>query len=301
MPSIKSLRIFVLTMEQGSLTLAAQTMNISQPAATRLLLQFEDEFGSPLFFRDRKSLTPSREAEVLYPEASRILASYEELPTILKSLKHDDTMPLKVVGQSRCSLGLVTPALAQLAKEHPEIQIDLDIHKRTELRLRKIWDRFDVGVFAKPLHISFAEIKYARLVRCDVLVTRDHPLAEKSGLTPKEVRDYDYITVKNALQGPTVAQDALAAAGETLPVKHEVSNAFAAVSLITQGQGFTITDRFTVDPALAPNLAFVPFEPAPTVEYTVCVSQDTRVHPKTNRLIDILIARMEKVPVARAA
>ncbi|MEO0944203.1 MAG: LysR family transcriptional regulator, partial [Pseudomonadota bacterium] len=267
MPSIKSLRVFVLTMEQGSLTLAAQTMNISQPAATRLLLQFEDEFGAPLFFRDRKSLTPSREAEVLYPEASRILASYEELPTILKSLKHDDTMPLKVVGQSRCSLGLVTPALAQLSEEYHDIQIDLDIHKRTELRLRKIWDRFDVGVFAKPLHVSFAEIRYTRRVQCDVLVKCDHPLANETVLTPADLRKQNYIAVKNALQGPTLVEDALAAAGQSVPVKHEVSNAFAAVSLVNQGRGFTITDRFTVDPALAPDLVFVPFQPAPAVEY----------------------------------
>ena len=40
MPSIKSLRAFVLTMEQGSLTLASQTMNLSQPAASRLLRPF---------------------------------------------------------------------------------------------------------------------------------------------------------------------------------------------------------------------------------------------------------------------
>ena len=62
MPTIKSLRAFVLTMEQGSLTLASQTMNLSQPAASRLLQQLEDEFGAPLFYRDSKTLTPSREA-----------------------------------------------------------------------------------------------------------------------------------------------------------------------------------------------------------------------------------------------
>lgn len=298
MPSIKSLRVFVLTMEQGSLTLAAQTMNISQPAATRLLLQFEDEFGAPLFFRDRKTLTPSREAELLYPEASRILASYEELPAILQTLKHDDTMPMKVVGQSRCSLGLVAPAVAELTRAHPEIQIDLDIHKRTELRLRKIWDRFDVGVFASPLHVSFAEVRYARRVFCDVLVHKGHPLARKAQVTAADLADYHYITVRHALKGRTVVEEALLRTNEKLDAKHEVSNAFAAVSLVQFGIGYTITDRFTVDPMLLPNLAFVPFAPAPSVEYVVCVSQDTRTHPKTRQMIDILVSKMESVPEA---
>lgn len=292
MPSIKSLRVFVLTMEQGSLTLAAQTMHISQPAASRLLLQLEQEFGAPLFFRDRKTLTPSREAEVLYPEASRILASYEELPSILNALKHDDTMPLKVVGQTRCSLGLITPSIAQLNREHPEIEIDLDIHKRTELRLRKIWDRFDVGVFAKPLHVSFAEIRYTHRIRCEVIVPQGHPLARHPRVTPDDLHRYDYIAVKNALQGRTPVEDAMAQAGAVLHVRHEVSNAFAAVSLVQQGLGYTIADRLTVDPAHLADLAFVPITPAPEMEYVICVSQDTRVHPMTQRLIDILTQRM---------
>jgi DNA-binding transcriptional LysR family regulator len=62
-------------------------------------------------------LIPSREAEMLYPEASRILATVEELPDIIALVKNDETQPFKVVGQTRCTLGLVAPALAQLVHE----------------------------------------------------------------------------------------------------------------------------------------------------------------------------------------
>ncbi|MCY4333390.1 MAG: LysR family transcriptional regulator [Litoreibacter sp.] len=298
MPSIKSLRVFVLTMEQGSLTLAAQSMHISQPAATRLLMQLEEEFGAQLFFRDRKTLTPSREAEMFYPEASRILSSYEELPAILAALKNDDTVPLKVVGQTRCSLGLVTPAITQLSQENPQIEIHLDVHKRRELRLRKIWDRFDVGVFATPLHVSFAEIRYSRKVACEVVVHKSHPLAKKELLSPGDLKTGDYITVKHAQQGRSVAGETVAGSDLDIPVKHEVSNAFAAVSLVRQRVGFTITDRFAVDPSHVEELAFIPLNPAPTVEYAVCVSEDTREHPMTERLIEKLVSIMETVPKA---
>lgn len=293
MPSIKSLRTFVLTMEQGSLTLAAQKMNLSQPAASRLLQQLEDEFGAPLFFRDRKTLTPSREAELLYPEATRVLASFEELPQILSALKTDETIPLKVVGQMRCTLGLVVPAIARLSKERPDVPIDLEVHKRAELRRRTMWDRFDVGVFALPLHIDFAEVRLSRPTPCGVILPKSHPLAKRDHLTPDDLVDLDYITVREALIGRTIVEKALSENGFKIPVKHEVSNAFAAVSLVRNGLGFLIADRFTIDPAHFADLRLIPLKPAPQIEYAVCVSQDMRDHPVAARLIEILAEILE--------
>ena len=293
MPTVKSLRAFVLTMEQGSLTLAAQAMNLSQPAASRLLQQLEDEFGAPLFFRNSKTLTPSREAELLYPDASRILSSFQELPDILDSLKHDQSLPFKVVGQTRCTLGLVAPALAKLNKEHPEVAFDLSIHKRTELRRRMIWDRFHVGVFALPLHIEFAETRMLRKVECKVVLPRSHPLANRDRLRPEDLADYDYVTLKDALIGRNVVDKALATEGYELSVKHEVTNAFAAVSLVRHGLGYIITDRFTIDPAHHEELALIPLSPTPYMEYAICVSQDARDHPMTERYIEILTEMLD--------
>ena len=288
MPSIKSLRAFVLTMEQGSLTLAAQTMNLSQPAASRLLQQLEEEFGAPLFYRDSKTLTPSREAEALYPEASRILASFEEFPEILETLRQDQTSPFKVMGQTRCTLGLVAPALKILNNEQPEVSIDLAIHKRSELRRRLIWDRFDVGVFALPLHIEFAETRILRRVECQVLLRRDHPLAGRKLLRPDDLLEYDQVAV-SALSGKSVVDEALAKEGYQIPVKHETTNAFAAVSLVRHGLGFMITDPFTVDPVHRDELKFIPVSPAPSIKYAICVSHGVRDHPMKERFIEILV------------
>lgn len=287
MPSIKSLRAFVLTMEHGSLTRASQTMNLSQPAASRLLQQLEEEFGAPLFYRDSKTLTPSREAELLYPEASRILASFEELPDILETLRLRETMPLKVMAQTRCTLGLVAPAMGILNKERPEAAVDLAVHRRAELRRRIIWDRFDVGVFALPLHIEFAETRVLRRIACKVVLPKSHPLASRDTLTPLDLAGIDHVAVK-ALTGKSVVDEAMAREGYEIPIKHEASNAFAAVSLVRQGLGFMITDRFTVDPAFLNDLALVPITPTPFIEYAICVSPGGRDHPMKERFIEIL-------------
>lgn len=288
MPSIKSIRAFILTMEQGSLTLAAQEMNLSQPAASRLLQQLEDEFGSPLFFRDKKTLIPSPQAELLYPELSRILSTYSEVPNILGALKHDEALPFKVMAQTRCTLGLVTPALAQLGKKWPNLKIDLATNKRTELRRRMISDRFDVGVFALPLHIDFAEVVEVRAMKCRVVVTKNSPLAKKASVTLEDLQEENYISVKEALIGKASIEKMLTKSGVKLAPKHEVSNAYVGLSLVRQGLGFMVAERSTIDPAYLSDIRLLPIDNAPEIEYAICVSKGVRAHPAKSDFIKIL-------------
>lgn len=288
MPSIKSIRAFILTMEQGSLTLAAQEMNLSQPAASRLLHQLESEFGSPLFYRDKKTLIPSQEAELLYPELSRILATYEEVPNIIGALRHDETLPFKVMGQTRCTLGLVTPALAKLGKKWPDLKIDLATNKRTELKRRMISDRFDVGVFALPLHVDFAEIVTTKRMKCSVILSKHHPLAGHDKLSPKDLVNENFIQVKETQTGNTGLKKTLSKAGLNLDFKHAVSNAYIGLSLVRQNLGFMIAERPTIDPAYLSELSIIPLSPAPHVDYAICVAKDVRPHPARADFIDIL-------------
>jgi len=81
--------------------------------------------------------------------------------------------------------------------------------------------------------------------------------------------------------------------GIEIPVKHEVSNAFAAVSLVHQGLGYMITDKFTVDPIYLNDLKLIPISPAPSIEYAICVSTEVRDHPMRDRFIEIVTNRLD--------
>ena len=73
--NIKNLRAFVLVVEEGSLVAASEKMALSQPAVSRLINLLEVDFGARLFFRDQRSLVPTPEAELFYPEARRVVSS----------------------------------------------------------------------------------------------------------------------------------------------------------------------------------------------------------------------------------
>ncbi|MEM9715250.1 MAG: LysR family transcriptional regulator [Pseudomonadota bacterium] len=295
MASIKSLRAFVFIMEQGSLTGAATKLNLSQPAVSRLLQQLEQDFGRPLFFRDSKTLTPSREAKMLYPEAQRILKSYDEVPKIFETLRTHEAPPFKVLCHPRCVPGLVAPALARLCYVFPDVRIDLDIFNRFELGRRIIRDRFDVGIFTIPMKVDIAEIKYTRRSRFNVVLDRSHRLAGRSALGPDDLIGESYISQTVGLISRQLIEDALSSLGQDLPIVHEVTTSQAALNLVKSGVGYTVVDRLSVGPEFAEDLVMIPFEPMTEIEYAFCFAKDARRHEVRDHflvLLDDIISEM---------
>ena len=290
MITVKSLRAFVNIMDHGSLTAAAAKMNLSQPAVSRLLQQLEEEFGEQLFHRDSKNLTPSREAEGFYPDALRILTSFEEVPELLRNLKSGTVTPFKVICHPRCVPGLVIPALVKMAERYPDLKIDLDIYMRKELGRRIIRDRFDVGVFTLPLQVDIAELKRQRSVDFKVIVPGDHPLANNSIIRPKDLTPFPYISnsQKRGLIACELLDAMLEKHQEELKVTHEVSNAMAALSLVKHGVGYTIADPIALDPFLMQGLKAITFKPKVSLDFGYCLARGAQNHPYTETYLDTL-------------
>lgn len=71
---LRELRYFAATFEARSLTSASRLCFVSQPSISAALASMESELGARLFVRHKKGVTPTAEAETLYPHAKRLLA-----------------------------------------------------------------------------------------------------------------------------------------------------------------------------------------------------------------------------------
>jgi LysR family nitrogen assimilation transcriptional regulator len=76
---IKQLRAFVTSVKSGSITTAAQTLRIAQPALSRQIQLLEEELGTPLLRRSPKGVVPTPAGQVLFDNASDILLRMERL------------------------------------------------------------------------------------------------------------------------------------------------------------------------------------------------------------------------------
>lgn len=76
---IRSLELFVTTMESNSLTEAADKLAINQSTISHALNKLRDIFNDPLLIRSGRSLTPTSRATALLPEVKKLLEDFDNL------------------------------------------------------------------------------------------------------------------------------------------------------------------------------------------------------------------------------
>ncbi|MFK7793061.1 MAG: LysR family transcriptional regulator [Devosiaceae bacterium] len=286
--NLKSLRVFVNVMEEGTLARACQKMNLSQPAASRLIQIFEAEFGTQLFHRERKRLIPTREGEAFFPEAVRILASIDDLPAMFRQIENDEAPPLRVICHPRLVEGLIVPAMAKLVKRMPAVKLKLEVHPRRYLGRRVTLGLFDVGVATLPLPDRNQATQFLASTDMMVALPEGHALAQKDWLEPSDVADLPYLALEETTNMRAILDRELAKVDKRLEITHELSISLPARRLVKEGIGFTFTDAITLSPDEAQGLAIVPWRPQVTIDFGYFISDTKQPHRARDTFIGIL-------------
>jgi len=90
------IQYFLTTAEQGSFTMAAQKLFVSQPAVSKQIRLLEDEVGFPLFVRNGKTAALSYEGQALRDYFTQCRFQYELLRDRLEEKKRTGSYPVKI-------------------------------------------------------------------------------------------------------------------------------------------------------------------------------------------------------------
>lgn len=279
--NIRSLQIFVLVIEEGTLAQASEKMNLSQSAASRLIQILEDEYQTKLFLRERKRLIPTPAAELFYPMAVRILSSIKAIPGLLSEARVDNNVPLRIICHPRLISGLIVPAMVLFAEQQPHARMKLEVYPRRYLGQHILEDNFDIGICNLPLPapVRDIEVEVISNAAVHVLLPREHPLAGREWLGPQDMQASRYIALDETTLLRQLTDLEIDRVGQRLPVAHEVSSTTAAIGLVKAGLGFTLTDRGMLDRDLAGGLAQVPWRPATMMRVGCYLSKSSGRHP----------------------
>lgn len=179
--TLVQLKHFVALAEAGSFSKAASRVFLTQPALSRSIQALEDEWGAPLFDRvgRRIELTPyGREA---LPRAQRLLADAQELQRTGREFTSAEAGALRIGLGSGPGAMLMAPLLLTMAREHPQLHLDI-ARSGTELLAQALRERrLDALVVdARSLKpASDLKTEFHHEMRGAFMVRRGHPLARR--------------------------------------------------------------------------------------------------------------------------
>src|SRR5262245_13900896 len=122
---LRRLRTFVTVAEQRTVSKAALSLHVAQPALSRQITDLERELGIKLFDRVRKRLVLTGEGERLLADCRHILSAVDSLGEHAEQLRRADSGVLKVSATPQMIDGVFSTFLHRYAAHFPNVRVKL--------------------------------------------------------------------------------------------------------------------------------------------------------------------------------
>lgn len=254
----RQIELFRAILRDGSLTAAAASLGISQPAASKLLHHLEDHLGYPLFERIGGRLVATPEAHLLQDDADRVYRQIEVLRDLARSVGARKVGLLRIGASLPVIWSVLPQALAHFRAQHPTVKVHLHNLTAKEITEALRLGDLDLGLTLSPILAPTVRTEALAPVEIAVLLPQGHPLAALDAIGPADLQGFPLISYgSHAVVGPAL-DEAFRAAGLAREVALQVTTSVAAPPLVAAGLGVALVDGMTDWPGLIRR----PFRPA---------------------------------------
>lgn len=191
----RQLLLLVALAEKGNIHRAAQVLNMTQPAASKLLKDLEEVLEVELFERLPRGMRPTWYGESMIRHARMVLANLGQAYDEINALKAGLFGQVSIGAITTPGITLLPQAIAHVKDQHPNLRVSLDIETSQVLMDRLLQGKLDMVVARLGAEHDKAMYRYEQLAEEPVcaLVRHGHPLLAMSGLTLRDVASAGWI------------------------------------------------------------------------------------------------------------
>jgi DNA-binding transcriptional LysR family regulator len=253
----ESLRAVVAT---GTTIGAARRLGISQSAVSRSISQLEARVGRSLFIRRSGRIEPTSDALRLNDKLDPIFETLADIEGAQWATPDDE--PLRLIVPPTLAHHFVISRVASFLKANPGKRLQLDI-QATDVLISGILElRYDLGLTSGMIERSGVDLLPWRRSKIVCAMPQDHPLAQKSIVTPQDLDGVALIEFLRRLGTRAITEQLFARNGiRPLQVAETATN-MAALELVREGLGVTLINPFPLLSSGLEGIVVRPFEAA---------------------------------------
>ncbi|MBX3653899.1 MAG: LysR family transcriptional regulator [Ramlibacter sp.] len=267
--NLRQIEVFRAVMQAGSISGAAATLHVSQPAVSRLIRYLEVKLRVALFDRTGGRLHPTPEARALLREINSAYRGIDRVRAYAEQLHHGVADTLRIATNLSPALELVPRAVAGLKQLMPRLHISVEIGTHAQITEQLLAGECDIGVaaFVRAQHPAVtAEPIGEGDVLCAMAAT--HPLARHKSLTMAQLRQHDVISFGSETPHGKVVGQLLGRAARPIGPTVDVRYAYVACSIAASGWGVALVDDLSASRFGSSGLVLRPL--ARAVRYEAC-------------------------------
>jgi len=284
----RELQSLVEVMEKGSISAAAASLGISQPAVSKHIAKLEREMGVKIFARGQKCSNLTVEGEVLYKFARKTISQLADIKRDFSDIADDVSGIVRISASSIPGDYILPGILVDFRKLYPNIEVEVRISDSREAVEKLVTRESDISVTGHGRHASgFNTVPFARdeLV---LLVSPGHPLAERESITLRDLENMDLVGRVTGSSTSRIWEDAFKAhTGKGKHVYLKFGHVNAVVEAVRNGAEGAVISRLAGEDVSG--LAMIPFRPA--LMRTFSITYGTMTTKAMETLLEFLLER----------
>ncbi|MBI2255424.1 MAG: LysR family transcriptional regulator [Proteobacteria bacterium] len=300
MDRIDAMRVFVTTLDEGSLAGAARKLGHSAAAVTRAISFLESHVGTQLLHRTTRSIRLSEAGERYAAACRRVLAELEEADLLAAGESAAPRGMLTLTGPLSSGCTVLRPILDAFLDGHPEVRARLHLMDR---KVSLVEEGIDIAL--RIAHLPDSSLIAIRLgeVRRVVAASPAYLKGRPKIRSPKDLVDHQCIAMN--VFGPdnwTFPNGKAGPAAETVDIAPRlmVNTVEAAVASAAEGHGLTRVFSYQVaEEVRAGRLVNVLIDPPEAALPVHLLTPEGRLGvPKVRAFFDFAVPRL-KAELAR--
>ncbi len=164
--------------EEGNIHRAAAALNMTQPAASKLLRELEEMLGAVLFERMPRGMRPTLYGDALIRHARAVLGSLDQAQEELTALKAGRLGHVGVGAITSPGVRVLPAAVAALKRTHANLRVSVEIDASNVLLEHLAQDKLDIVLGRLSAEHDKLQLSYAPLAGEPVcaVVRPGHPM-----------------------------------------------------------------------------------------------------------------------------
>lgn len=281
---VRQLEAFQEVVMSGSVTRAAERMNISQPAVSQLLGQLERFCGFKLFDRRGGKIVPTREAEALFTEVRQVFVGVDRIARVATALREQSWGSVRIAAFPAIARRIVPEAILGFQRNHSEARFHLQ-----SMRSRSVIDAVarqhaDIGICSMPGDRSEIDSVYVQTMRAVCIVPAAHRLATAPMVHARDLEGENFVSLGSQDQSKNIVDRIFDQLNVSRTISIESGQSETVYTFVIEAAGVSVVDPLCVYNANGlddPRVRVLRF--TPLIDFGVWL-----IRPKSGRALNLV-------------
>ena len=260
----RHIEVFYSVFIHGSVTKAAQDLNVTQPSISKILSQSESDLGIKLFERLNKKMIPTQEAKILFPYVQKIHNNLSNFKKVSSNLVEKPQGDLNIAATHALGIDYLPEAISKFSALNSKATFETVTLHYDEIIKQVLELKVDVGIVYDPVPNNDL-INQPIINGKFVVIAPQSFFPNKTLVNIDDIKKQPFIKITDKVgpRGPlgSKLEEYLLKNSINLNPTFNTETYQVALALVSKGMGITITDKISAESSSHPNIKILDLKP----------------------------------------